>query len=483
MRLFNAHSLKHTLIGDRAFYKHVVAVLVPIIIQNTVTNVVSLLDNVMVGAVGTIQMSAVAIVNQLLLIFNLCIFGGLAGAGIFLVQYAGANDEEGIRYCFRMKWYIAVAMLVIAFAVFLAFPQQMISMYLAEGTAAADAAATLQHGLDYFRIMLIGLIPFAVSQIYGSTLRELGETKLPMAASVLAIVVNLVFNYIFIFGNEGLSILPFAPMGVAGAAIATVIARFAEAALLVVIVHVKKERFSFIRHAYQSLRLPVSLCRDIIKKDTPLLINEFLWSLGTAMMMQCYSVRGLDVVAAFNISSTVQNLFNVVFLSIGNAIAIIIGQYLGANEVQKAKTAIWRLIALSVATCAVMGTVMALVAPFVPYIYNTSGEVRGMATEFLYVVSVMMPFFAFTHACYFTLRSGGKTLITMFFDCGFTWCVSFPLAFCLANFTAMPIIPLYLSVQLLEVIKCVIGFILLKKGIWAQNIIQKEEQLAEQPAV
>lgn len=472
----HAHSLKHTLIGDRAFYKRVVAVLVPIIIQNTVTNVVSLLDNVMVGSVGTIQMSAVAIVNQLLFIFNLCIFGGLAGAGIFVVQYAGAGDENGVRYCFRMKLYLAVGMLAVACSVFLLFPQQLISMYLAEGTDAADAAATLQYGLEYFKIMLIGLLPFAAAQVYGSTLRELGETKLPMAASVLAIFINLIFNYIFIFGNQGLSFLPFEPMGVAGAAIATVIARFAEAIVLVLFVHIKHRRFPFIERAFRSLRIPLSLCVDIAKKGAPLLINEFLWSLGTAMMMQCYSVRGLNVVAAFNIASTIQNLFNVVFLSMGNAVAIIIGQHLGANEIEQAKTAVWRLIALSVATCVVMGGLMALLAPFVPNIYNTSEDVRRMATEFLYIVSFMMPFFAFTHACYFTLRSGGKTLITMFFDCGYTWCVSFPIAFCLANFTQMPIIPLYLCVQLLEIIKCGIGFVLLKKGVWVQNIVRKAEQ-------
>ena len=153
-------------------------------------------------------------------------------------------------------------------------------------------------------------------------------------------------------------------------------------------------------------------------------------------------------------------------------------QHLGANEIEQAKTAVWRLIALSVATCVVMGGLMALLAPFVPNIYNTSEDVRHMATEFLYIVSFMMPFFAFTHACYFTLRSGGKTLITMFFDCGYSWCVSFPVAFCLANFTGMPIIPLYLCVQLLEIIKCGIGFVLLKKGVWVQNIVRKTEQPA-----
>lgn len=464
--------LRHNLIGDRAFYGQVVSILIPLVIQNTVTNVVSLIDNVMIGAVGTLQMSAVAIVNQLLFIFNLCIFGGLAGAGIFAVQYAGAKDMNGIRYCFRMKNYIAIAMLVLAGLVFTIFPQQLISMYLAEGTSAADAQATLQYGTEYFMIMLVGLVPFAVSQSYGSTLREMGETRLPMFASILAILINLVFNYILIFGNEGLSFLWFGPMGVAGAAIATVLSRFVEAAVIVVFTHMKKNVFPFIIGAYKSLRIPAALCRDIIKKDAPLLINEFLWSLGVAMTLQCYSVRGLDVVAASNISSTIGNLFNVVFLSMGNALAIVVGQHLGANETEKAKTSVSRIMALSIAACFVMGSLMALCAPFIPQIYNTTDTVKQMATEFLYVVSVMMPLFSFSHCCYFTMRSGGKTFITMCFDCGFTWLISFPAAFALANFTDMPIVPLYLAVQSLELIKVVIGFILLKKGVWINNIVR-----------
>ena len=130
-------SLKHNLIGDKRFYSRVVAILVPIVIQNTVTNVVSLVDNVMVGAVGTLQMSAVAIVNQLLFVFYLCIFGGLAGAGIFATQYAGAKDDEGIRYCFRIKIYTAFFMLAAALFIFGFLPDRLISMYLSEGTRMA----------------------------------------------------------------------------------------------------------------------------------------------------------------------------------------------------------------------------------------------------------------------------------------------------------------------------------------------------------
>ncbi len=464
----NTQTLKHNLIGDKKFYKRVIAIIIPLIIQNTVTNVVSLLDNVMVGRVGTLEMSAVAIVNQLIFVFNLCIFGGLAGAGIFSTQYAGARDHEGVRHCFRAKTIIGVVMFIIAVLVFTIIPETLISSYLAENTSQEDATLTLNFALEYLKIMLIGLLPFTVSQIFSSTLKELGETKLPMIASVSAILVNLVFNYFLIFGTFG-----FPKLGVAGAAIATVMSRFVETIIVIVAVIVKRNEFEFIKGAFKSLYVPRGLTKDIFTKGMPLLVNEFLWSAGMAVLLQCYSVRGLDVVAAINISNTINNLFNVVFISMGNAVGIIVGQHLGANNIKEAKTSVWRLIALSCASCIVMGGIMALISPIVPNIYNTEPHVREMATKFLLTVAVLMPVFAFAHASYFTLRSGGRTMITFLSDCVFTWVIVVPFAYCLARFTDLDIVPLYFLAQSLEFLKCVLGFILLKKGLWIKNIVEK----------
>lgn len=458
--------LRERMFGDRDFYAQVVAVVVPIIIQNTVSNVVSLLDNVMVGRVGTLQMSAVAIVNQLLFVFNLCIFGGLAGAGIFATQYAGAHDDKGVRDCFRVKWMIALSMLACALVALIAFPKRLIGMYLAQETPQADAAATLGFGMDYLTVMLWGLLPFGVSQVYASTLREVGETRLPMFASVAAILVNLVFNYFLIFGKCG-----FPELGVTGAAIATVLSRYVETAVIMVYTHMKSHHFGFIRGAYRSLRVPKPLMISILRRGTPLLVNEFLWSSGMAVLLQCYSVRGLDVVAACNIATTVSNLFKVVFLSMGNAVAIMVGQALGANDIERAKNCTWRLMTLSVGSNLIMATLLALFAPAIPNIYNTEPHVRQIATQLIYVVAVMMPAYSFSHCCYFTLRSGGKTIITFLFDSVFTWCVNVPAAWLLAYKTGLGIVPLYFGVQALEMVKVVVGFVLVKKGVWIHNIV------------
>ncbi len=462
-------TLKNNLIGDKKFYRRVIAIVLPLIIQNTITNVVSLLDNVMVGNVGTLQMSAVAIVNQLIFVFNLCIFGGLAGAGIFSTQYAGARDDDGVRHCFRMKIYIGGAMLVIATVIFSFFDNALVSSYLAEGTSPQDVSDTMKYALEYLKIMVTGLLPFTVSQVYASTLRELGETKLPMYASIAAIFINLVFNYFLIFGKFG-----FPKLGVAGAAIATVMSRFAEALIIVIAVIVKRKSYPFIKGAFRSFYIPGRLCKDIFTKGMPLLVNEFLWSAGMAVLLRCYSVRGLEVVAAVNISNTINNLFNVVFISMGSAVGIIAGQYLGADKIEKAKTSVWRIITLSIAICLVLGSVMALLAPVIPNIYNTENHVKEMATQFLFVVAGLMPVFSFAHCCYFTLRSGGRTILTFVFDSVFTWGFVVPFAYCLATFTTISIVPLYLAVNSLEFVKCIVGFILVKKGLWIRNIVSNK---------
>ncbi len=463
----NKYALRQNLIGDKAFYSRVFAIVVPIIIQNTITNVVSLLDNIMVGRIGTLQMSAVAIDNQLLFVFNLCIFGGLAGAGIFATQFAGANDSVGVRHCFRLKLMVGFAMLAAAAIIFLAAPDKLIALYLAEDTPPESAAKTMEYGLYYLRIMILGLVPFTLSQVYSSTLRELGETKIPMVSSIIAIAVNLIFNYFLIFGTFG-----FPQLGVAGAAIATVLSRFVEAVIIIAFTHKNSRRFAFIKGAYSSMSVPKELLGSVMRRGMPLLVNEFLWSSGMAVLSQCYSVRGLQVVAANNISTTAANLFNVIFISMGNAVAIMVGQHLGANEIAKAKQTAWRLISFTVFTSVIMAGIMLLCAPFIPRIYNTEPEVRSLATEFLTIAALLMPAFSFSHDCYFTMRSGGKTVLTFIFDSGFTWLIAVPAAYVLAKLTSLDITFILFAVQSLEIVKCLIGFVLVRKGVWVRNIIE-----------
>ena len=457
-------------IGNRDFYKMVLMIAVPIMIQNGITNFVSLLDNIMIGQVGTEQMSGVAIVNQLIFVYNLCIFGGVSGAGIFTAQYFGQGNHEGVRQTMRFKLWMVIVLTSLTVMLFLGCGTNLISAYLKGDGSAESIAATLFHGERYLRIMLVGLPAFAAVQIYSSTLRECGQTMLPMKAGLAAVVVNLLFNYILIYGKFGAPAL-----GVSGAAIATVLSRYVEMLITVLGVHRKSrgERapYSFVTGLYSTLKVPRDLTLKIVRKGSPLLFNETLWAAGMAMLTQCYSVRGLNVVAGLNVSNTINNVFNIVFIALGDSVAIIVGQLLGAGKMKEARDTDNKLIAFSVMCCTCVALVMFVMAPLFPRLYKINDEARVLAKYFIMVTAFFMPQYAFLHATYFTLRSGGKTIITFLFDSVFIWCVSVVIAFVLSRFTGLPVIAVYAMVQLGDIIKCIIGFILVKKGVWLQNIV------------
>ena len=291
-----------------------------------------------------------------------------------------------------------------------------------------------------------------------------------MIGGVAAVLVNLGLNYVLIFGHFG------APrMGVEGAALATVISRYVELAIVAGWTHSNQIRNPFIVGAYRSPFIPGKLLRAIILKGMPLLINEFLWSSGMAILNQCYSTCGLDVVPATNISSTLVNLASVVFLSMGNAVGILMGQMLGAGSTEtQVRDSNRKLIVLSVSSGIIFGALMASFSGAFPHIYNTTDEVRQLAGWLICISAVCMPFQAYTNATYFTLRSGGQTMVTFLFDSCFVWVCCIPLAFCLSRFAHLPILPLYAICQATDLLKCGIGAFMLKQGKWIHNLTTEQ---------
>lgn len=452
-------------IGSKDFYARVLKVMLPIVIQQGITNFVGLLDNIMVGQVGTEQMSGVAITNQLLFIFQLCIFGSLSGAGIFCAQYFGKGDQGKIQSVFRYKVISTAAITVISIAIFWIFQEPLIGLFLTDTGSGGNLEATLSYGKTYLNIMLIGIIPFAVVQLYSSTMRETGETAVPMQASTVAVLINMVLNYVLIFGHFG------APkMGVAGAALATTISRFAELAVILLYARVHRNKFPYFTGIYQTLRVPTELARDITKKGMPLLVNELMWSLGTTFIVQCYSVRGLEAVAAYNISSTVSNFFSMAVFSMGTAISILVGQDLGAGEFEVARDTNRKMIVFGTFLCVFAAIFLTIAAPYFPKIYNTTESIRTLAAELLWLDAIFLIPRGVYNNCYFTLRSGGKTLVTFLFDSVSMCLINLPVAFVLAHLTSVPLLLMYLIVQCVDALKTVVGLVLVKKGIWINNL-------------
>ena len=456
------------LIGDKAFYKRVFTLMLPIMIQNGITNFVNMLDNVMVGAVGQVQMTGVAVANQLIFVFNLCVFGAISGAGIFTAQFFGKGDHVGVKQTFRFKVMFCSLLALLGIALFYFKGENLMLLYLSDVANAASAAQSLTYGRGYMLIMLIGLLPYTIAQCYGSTLRETEQAFVPMLAGIVAVVVNMSLNGVLIFGLLG------APrLGVNGAAIATVVSRFVELGVLVVYTFVKRNKCQFILDGFKSFYVSFKLIGEIFKKGMPLLVNEALWAAGIAAINQCYSLRGVDVVAANNISQTFFNVFSVAFMAVGMSIGIILGHDLGNNDTEKAKQTAYKLIAFSVFISVVVGVAYAICAVFIPLMYNVSDDVRITATRLMQITALAMPLDAYANATYFTLRSGGKVFITLIFDSFFVWTVSVTSAFLLVNYTSLGILTVYFICQMLNFLKCILGFIFVKRGSWVKNIISE----------
>ena len=454
-------------VGDRAFYRRIFAVALPIIIQNAITNFVALLDNIMVGQLATAQISGVTIVNNnLMFVFNICLFGASAGAGIFTTQFRGSNDQTGIRYTLRFKLALCGLLSVVAGFIYYFLADTLIGLYLTGEGSAQLVADTLAAGREYMYMMLWGMLPFAITNAYASTLRETGRPKVPMAAGIIATFVNLVFNYVLIFGHFG------APqMGVKGAALATVISRYVEMSIVVIWTHANTEQCPYAKGLFRSLYIPGKLLGNIIKKGSPLLLNEFMFTIGMAFVNQCYSTCGLDVVPAMSISITIYNLAAVVFRSLGNTVGIFMGQMLGAHRpTEELMDTNRKLTALGTFAGVCFGIVTLCLSGVFPMLYNTTPEVRLLATRVIMVSAALMPLQAYSFPVYFTLRAGGKTIITTLFDCGSIWFLYLPSSFLLSRFTGLPFLAIYAICNSMDLIKCIVGRILIRTGTWIQYL-------------
>ena len=455
-------------IGDRRFYKTALSVALPIMIQNGITNFVGMLDNIMVGRVGTVEMTGVSIANTLLFVFYLAVFGAVSGAGIFGAQFYGKGDMDGVRHAFRFKLLECFAILALGLFIFLCFGKNLLSLYLRGEGAQTNIDESLRYGESYLRLMLLGLPAFALSQCYAGTLRESGQTVVPMTAGLVAVGVNFLCNWLLIFGKLGLPRL-----GSDGAAVATVISRFVEAGIVMIWSHRHTKQAPFFIGAWGSLLIPRKLAGQILKRGTPLILNETLWALGQALLTQSYSIRSYDVVSATNIAFTLANVCNVAFMAMGASIGILVGQLLGAGKTEEAKDTDRKLIVFTEMTCLLFGGVMAAVASVFPEIYNTEPEIRRLATRFILINAALMPVHAYANAAYFTLRSGGKTVITFLFDSVFTCLVVAPVAYLLSRYTSIPVVWLFLCCESLELIKCVVGYWMIRSGVWMQTIVKE----------
>jgi len=461
-----------SLIGNRKFYANVIAITLPIMLQQAITSIVGLLDNIMVGSLNQEAIAGVAVANQILFVIYVGLIGGLAGPGIYIAQFNGANDKVGLRQTFKIKIQFATIITIIAMLIYLSFGRGMITQFLtADGIVGTEA---VKQGMTYLYMMIIALIPFSITQVFASTFREIGKTKIPMIAGTVAVLVNLFLNYGLILGNFGLPRLE-----VLGAGIATIIARLLEMAFLLFSAYYYKYQFATEKAA--RLTRKSGLFKSILKRGTPLLVNELMWASGMSLLLLAYSSRGNEVPAAFSISNATANLFFIIFGALATGISILVGNELGANRLREARQNAYKLLLFAVFVCIFFGLILGGLSFLMPQIYNVPLPTRVLAASFMRVVAVCLPIFAFNAGCFFILRAGGATKTTLIFDAFYVWAIALPLAFGLSYLTSLHIVWVYAIVQGAEILKSMFGFYLIKRGVWIKNLTSDHIQTM-QPA-
>ena len=453
-------------IGDKKFYKYLLVIMLPIMLQTGITNLVNMLDNVMIGSVGTNETTGVAVANQLIFVFNLCIFGTVSGAGIFGAQFFGKGDNEGLRHTLRFKLYSATALTVGAILLFLFAGRWLVNLYLMGEGDVNDAAASMEFAITYLNVMLIGLIPYTIAQCYATSLRETGQTLLPMYAGISAVGINLFLNWVLIFGNLGAPV-----MGIEGAAIATLTARICEFVITAVYLFFIEKRLKFrFSHIFSKCGYLVS---DFLRHGTPVIVIEVLWSLGMSVqagILGHITYSAGDPVAANSIMSIVQQLSTVFLFGVANASGVMVGKSIGEGNIDYVKKQAFTFNIFAV----VMGLFAAVFiyvakAPMLSF-YDFPEETLALAGDLIDVMAVITFFVSFAATNIMgVLRGGGDTTFCLVSETVCIWCIALPAAF-MALKLSWPVPVVFALMKSDEVIKVVVSLCRFRNDNWIHTL-------------
>lgn len=418
----------------------------------------------MVGQLGTVDIAAVGLGNQVFFVMNIMLFGIVSGGGIFISQYWGKKDFDGIH---RTTGF----MLILSFAVSLFF--------FCAGTFVPDVCLriyskdeeVIMRGAEYLRTVAPSYLFIGIGVSIGHAARSIERVKLPMIATGLSVIFNAILNYLLIFGINvgGKQIVP--ELGIIGAAVATDIARVIEFAILIIVPYVKKYEIAVSPKKYFNSQKGFLV--KYLKIALPVFINETLWGLGTSLQSAIFGRAGTDVVAATNITSTISQLIWTFFIGCGNAAAILIGKRIGENLKDEAKILAKKLTLFMIVSAAILSLLLIPLAFCLKYFFKVELEVINMAKVLLFITVVLYPLWSINMITVVGIcRSGGDTIFALFMDVGFMWIVSLPLGFCAVKFWSLPFWAVYLCVHTEDIIKTLLGLLRLKSGKWLHDVTE-----------
>lgn len=444
---------------DQSFYKIMLSIALPIALQNLISSSLNMVDTVMIGRLGEIEIAAVGLANQYFFIFVLLLFGINSGAAIFTAQFWGKNDIPNIKRIMGVTLLLGGG-LSIGFASVAFFnPSFIIRIF-------TDDIQVIELGSQYLKVVSLSYFITAISFSYSFTARSIGQAKLPMVVSIISLLSNTVFNYILIFGNFG-----FPQMGVAGAALATLISRGIEAVLLLGMIY--GQRMVIAARLKELFNIPYSLFIKYLKTGLPVILNEGFWSLGMTMYSIAYARISTEAIASVQIANTVQGIFMVVAMGLGNSSAVMIGNIIGAKEEEKAVEYAIRFAILGPLIGVVIGILLFISAPLILSFYNISEVVYENAKYILMVISFFISAKIFnTILIIGILRSGGDTTFSLILEMSSVWLFGVPLAFLGAHVLQLPIYWVVAMVSCEEIVKAAFGIPRVISKKWVKNVVE-----------
>lgn len=455
------------LIGPKSFYSNVFKVVVPIIIQGTIDNLISILDNIMISVLGTKHMVAVSISNQVLLLPYFCFLGITVGAGVLGSQYFGKRDNDNFRNILRIKILFVLIIYFLMHILLYFYGSDIVVLYLKYGNNEIQANEDiLTYAHEYLRYSLWGQIPLALSFCYSTTLRETFHTTIPMKASLVALSINFVLNYIFINGNFG-----FPALGITGAAIGTIIARSCYVLIMISWIYINRSQVPYMCNLFKNISISFELIKKTIITSLPLMMNEILWCFAIFLQTICYSTKGFEVVSALSVNNSIVNLFNVINFSLGGTISIITGRLLGANHIYKGKMTAYRIILFSIFMSIFISVIFYFTSPLILRIYNLDTNVYNLVFKLMHISIIFFPMASFLFLTYFTFRTGGNVIITFLFDSVSATFIVVPITFLLCNFTSYDVVEIAIWINIVNLCRAIVGYNLLKHFNWAKRLV------------
>lgn len=445
---------------NKIFYKTLITLCIPIIIQNLITTLINMVDTVMIGSLGEVSIAAIGIANQYFFLFNMALSGIIGGTGIFMAQFYGKGDRDSIKKVTAFSVIAALILGLIFFVIAVFFPNFIIHFFSYDSEVVKQAR-------DYFLVIGFCYPIMAVSYIFSMGSRNVMNPRLGMVCSSISLVVNIILNYIFIFGKLGAPAL-----GVMGAAVATVIARIVEFILLIGYVYFVRDDYE-LRFGFKDIRgITKDLADAVIKKTAPTFLNDTTWAFGSVLYSVAYSTAGTSAIAASQIASTTGNFFIMTAVCIAIGSSIMMGNELGANNIDRAIRYSKKFSIIVTIAGAILGTLLIISTPVLLKIFSVSASLTPDIKKIFIIMGVMMALRTFnTFIVIGVLRSGGDTKYALFLEMGCMWLVSLPITF-IAAYKGIPIYLLVAFTYTEEIAKFIFGVPRAVSKKWANNIVK-----------